>query len=370
MAGKKDYYKTLGVEKNASDDEIKKAYRLLAKKYHPDINKTSEATEKFKEINEAYEVLSDSTKRGNYDQYGDASGPNPSDFFGGAGGGFSGFGGFEDIFSMFGNFGGNVKTSTAQRGQDIRVQMTLSFEEAVFGCTKEVTIPKVESCSACSGTGAKNGTKYSTCKECNGTGHVRYTENTLFGRVVKTGICKECNGTGKKIIEKCEECNGNGYKRVNKTVTVKIPAGIDDGQVMTMRGHGNAGLRGGPDGDLQVVISVKQHKLLVREGYDLHLKLYLPFYILLLGGEVEVPTAEGKTTLKIPELTQSNTIFKMKNKGVKYLNQNSYGTLIIQVISEAPKTLSKEEKKILQKMQENLGSNAFARYKDYLKNIK
>ncbi len=370
----KNYYDILGLSKDASADDIKSAYRRLAKQYHPDVNKTAEAGEKFKEINEAYSVLSDPTKKGNYDQYGSADGPNPSDFFGGSGGfgagGFN-FGGFEDLFNIFGGgMGTQSQHSAAQRGQDLRTQINLSFEEAVFGCKKEINISKVETCSSCSGTGAKNGTKYTTCKDCNGSGYVKYTENSIFGRVVKTGICKSCNGTGKKIIEKCDECNGNGYKKVNKTVTLNIPAGIDNGQIMTLRGEGDAGIRGGQNGDLQVVFNVKPHKLLVRDGFDLYLKLHVPFYTLLLGGEVEIPLASGSTMLKIPELTQSNTVFKLKNKGIKFLNKDSYGTLIVQVIGESPKSLSKDEKKKLMELKEGMGDSDFSKYNSYLKDMK
>ena len=366
----KNYYDILGIGKDASADDIKSAYRRLAKQYHPDINKTPEAAEKFKEINEAYSVLSDSTKKSNYDQYGSADGPSPSDFFGGAGGGGFSFNGFEDLFNIFGGGMGAQTRTGVQRGEDIRIQLTLSFEEAVFGCTKDVTINKIETCRTCNGTGAKNGTKYTTCKECGGSGYVKYTENSIFGRVVKTGVCKACNGTGKKIIEKCDDCNGNGYKKVNKVVTLNIPAGIDNGQVMTIRGGGNAGTRGGENGDLQVVFNVKEHKLLTRDGFDLYLKLYVPFYTLLLGGEVEIPLASGKTTLKIPELTQSNTIFKLKNKGVKYLNKDAYGMLVVQVIGESPKNLSKDEKKKLNDLKESMNNSDFSKYNSYLKDMK
>jgi len=365
----KNYYDILGVNKNASADEIKGAYRKLAKQYHPDLNKDNpQAAEKFKEISEAYEVLSDSTKKSNYDNYGSANGPNPNDFFGGGGGagGFN-FGGFEDIFNIFGNFGGGAKGfSTAIHGEDITVKLNLSFEEAVFGVSKNINVTRIESCHICGGTGAKNGTAYSTCKECNGSGHLRYTENTLFGKVIKTGICKACNGTGKKITEKCDKCNGNGYNKVSKNIMVNIPAGIDDGQVITMRNSGNAGIRGGENGDLQIVISVKSHRLLVREGYNLSLKLYVPFYILLNGGEVTIPLAKGTTNLKIPSLTQSNTVFKLKGKGIKHLNSNAQGDLNVVVIGEAPKNLSKDEKVFIEQLEEKFSGASFARYKAYL----
>lgn len=376
----KDYYKILGVEKSASEDEIKSAYRTLAKKYHPDINKSSDAGEKFKEVNEAYGVLSDKTKRSNYDQFGSADG-NPNDFFrnfnSGQGQGFGGnfdfdFGGFDDLFNMFGGFGGGgTRASQAVRGDDIQVQVNLSFSEAVLGCTKKITIPKVESCDHCGGTGAKGGTQFSTCGECDGKGQVRYTENSIFGRIVKTGICKTCNGTGKIIKEKCSVCSGNGYSKVQKTLNVKIPAGIDNGRVITIRGGGNAGIRGGADGDLHIIPNVSAHKLLMRENYDLLLKIYLPFTTLLVGGEVEIPLVDGSgTTIKIPELTQSNTVFKLKGKGVKYLDRNTYGDLIVTVIGESPKSLSRDEKDMLKKLGAKLEDSSYLRYSKYIKDMK
>lgn len=372
----KNYYDILGVSKNASADEIKSAYRGLAKKYHPDINKEPGAAEKFKEINEAYEVLSDPTKKSNYDNYGSATGPNPNDFFGGANGGaggFSGgfgFGGLDDLFNMFsGGFGGK-RNSTKVNGEDINVKMNLTFEEAVFGCTKEINVTKIENCEKCNGTGAKNGTKYTTCPECNGAGSVTYTENTILGRVVRTGICKSCNGTGRKIIEKCENCNGDGYNKVTKTVSIKVPAGIDNDQVLTMTGGGNAGIRGGRNGDLHIYVSVKDHKLFDRDGYDLNLKVYVPFYTLINGGEVEIPLTKGTTTIKIPELTQSNTIFKLKGKGIKNLNSNSYGNINVTIVGEAPKNLSKDAKQLIDKLKETLNDDNFSRYKNYVKDLK
>lgn len=372
----KNYYDILGVSKNASADEIKSAYRGLAKKYHPDINKEPGAAEKFKEINEAYEVLSDPTKKSNYDNYGSATGPNPNDFFGGAnggaggfGGGF-GFGGLDDLFNMFsGGFGGK-RNSTKVNGEDINVKMNLTFEEAVFGCTKEINVTKIENCEKCNGTGAKNGTKYTTCPECNGSGSVTYTENTILGRVVRTGICKSCNGTGRKIIEKCENCNGDGYNKVTKTVSIKVPAGIDNDQILTMTGGGNAGIRGGRNGDLHIYVSVKDHKLFDRDGYDLNLKVYVPFYTLINGGEVEIPLTKGTTTIKIPELTQSNTIFKLKGKGIKNLNSNSYGNINVTIVGEAPKSLSKDAKQLIDKLKETLNDDNFSRYKNYVKDLK
>ena len=372
-----DYYKTLGVEKNASDDEIKSAYRRLAKKYHPDVNKEEGAAEKFKEINEAYEVLSDKTKRSNYDTYGSANG---NDFFGGGqGGGFGGFnfdfggGGFEDLFSsMFGGAfgGGKSRNSGAIQGEDIQIQVNLTFKEAVLGTKKTITIPRVETCAHCHGTGAKNGTEYTECKECGGSGTVRYTENSLFGRVIKQGPCKTCNGTGKIVKEKCSHCSGNGTLKINKEISFNIPAGIDNHQVITIRGNGNAGIRGGANGDLHVIVNIASHKLLERENFDLKLKVYVPFTLLLTGGEIEIPLVDGKTTIKIPELTQSNTVFKLKGKGVKHLNRNSYGDLLVTIVGEAPKSLSKAEKKILEELTKEIDESSYSRYKEYQKNMK
>jgi len=375
MANKKNFYETLGVDKNASDDEIKSAYRRMAKKYHPDINKEEGAAEKFKEVNEAYEVLSDKTKRSNYDQYGDPNGG----FFGGNGGtgGFSGFsqgdfGGFnfDDIFSMFGGgFGKTSRSSSAVRGEDIQVQVNLSFKEAALGCKKDINVTKVESCSDCKGTGAKGGTEYTTCTACGGSGIATYTETTLFGRMVRQGVCKECSGTGKKIKTKCASCNGAGSKKVNKVVSIDIPAGIDNHQVITVRNGGNAGSRGGSNGDLHIIVNVKNHKLLEREGYDLKIKIFVPFYLLLKGGSIDVPLVDGCTTLKIPELTQSNTVFKIKGKGLKHLNRSAYGDLIVTLVGESPKSMSKEDKKVLDNLIKSMEDNTFARYKSYLKDM-
>lgn len=367
----KNYYDVLGVKKDASADEIKSAYRSMAKKYHPDLNKNNpEAAEKFKEVNEAYECLSDPTRKSNYDNYGDPNGAAGFGGFGGSQGGFGGFGGFgmDDIFNMFG-FGGGSRAAQGVDGDDIQVQVNLSFEDAVFGCTKQIKVNKVDMCSKCSGTGAKNGTEFTTCSECNGTGTARYTENTLFGRVVKQGPCRNCKGTGKVIKENCSECSGTGRKRVATEISVTIPAGIDDGQVLTMRGKGNAGSRGGSNGDLHIIVKVTPHKILVRDGFDLNLKVYVPFYTLLLGGEIEIPLPKGTTTLKIPELTQSNTIFKLKGKGIKNLNSSNVGNLIITVVAETPKKLTKEEKSKLEELKKSFDSSDFSRYKSYQRDI-
>lgn len=369
----KDYYGVLGVDKNASEDEIKSAYRRLAKKYHPDINKTDEAAEKFKDINEAYECLSDPKKRSNYDQFGSAEG-NPfggqgggfGDFFSGGGGGFGDF--FSDIFSAFGGGRGEARAQT--RGTDINIAVTLDFEEACFGCEKNITINKTDKCSACNGSGAKNGKEFSSCRDCNGSGRVRFQQNTLFGTTIREAACPKCNGTGKIIKEKCPECNGKGEQKTTKTVKVKFPAGIDNGQTLRMRGEGNATGGNGMAGDLNIKVSVKPHKLLVRKENDLYLELFVPFTTTLLGGKVEIPTLQGNYTLNIPELTSSGTVMRIKNKGVKALNRDYYGDLLVTVKAEVPKNLDKQTKKQLQELAQNIGDNSYTKYNNFLKNMK
>lgn len=371
----KDYYEILGIDKKASADEIKSAYRRLAKKYHPDLNKDDKgAAEKFKEINEAYEILGDEKKRANYDQFGNAEGqPNFGDFFGNHGGfsgGFSeGFGGFGDIFNdLFGAFGGRT-SRTIERGEDIDIQINLSFDESAFGTYKEITIPKVEKCSDCKGTGAKNGKEFSTCSTCRGKGRVRYTQQTIFGTSIQEGPCKDCNGTGKIIKEKCSACSGKGYKKITRSVKVKIPAGIDNGQTITMRGEGNAPFREGVNGDLRIHIKVSPHKVLVRDGFDLHLELYIPFTLALLGGKVVIPTLNGEYNLDIKELTQSGTIMRLKGKGIKMLNRDSYGDLIVTVKIESPKAIDKKSKLLLKEIEQQIPNQNYIKYESYLKKI-
>ena len=370
----KDYYSILGVNKGASEDEIKSAYRRLSKKYHPDLNKTEEAANKFKEINEAYEVLGDAQKRANYDQYGTAEG-NPFSGAGGASGGFGDFfgGGFGDIFSdIFSAFGGGKGSQgrTQMKGQDINIAVTLDFEEACFGCEKNITITKNDKCSACKGTGAKNGKEFTACRECNGTGRVRFQQNTIFGTTIREAACPKCNGTGKIIKEKCSVCNGKGEIRNSKTVKVKFPAGIDNGQTLRMRGEGNSPVGNGVYGDLNIKVSVKPHKMLVRNGNDLLLELYVPFTTMVLGGKVDVPTVNDKYTLNIPELTASGTLIRIKNRGVKMLNRDAYGDLLVTVKAEMPKSLDKETKTKLKEVATKLGDSSYTKYSNFQKNMK
>lgn len=370
----KDYYEILGVSKSADADEIKSAYRRLAKKYHPDLNKTPEAAEKFKEINEAFQVLGDDKKRANYDQFGSADGPQ---FQGGTSGfgdffsGGQGFGGFQDIFQdIFSAFGGERHSRMTERGEDINVRMSLSFDEAVFGVEKIISFNRIETCSKCAGTGAKNGKEYSTCPDCNGVGRVRIQQNTMFGTTIREGACPRCGGTGKIIKEKCQDCAGKGYKKVSAQVHVKVPAGIDDGQTIRMKGEGNGPKGKGISGDLNIKVSVGGHPIFKRDGVDLSFDLFVPFTTCLLGGKVEIPLTKGKTTLDIKEGTQSGTIMRLKNKGVKVLNRDSYGDLLVTIKSEPPKNLSKKAKDLLQELEGRFDENDYPKYKEFKNKMK
>ncbi|MFQ6752406.1 MAG: molecular chaperone DnaJ [Clostridia bacterium] len=366
-----DYYSTLGVGKNASDDEIKSAYRQLAKKYHPDLNKAPEAAEKFKEINEAYSVLSDKQKRANYDQFGSADGPQG---FGG-GQGFSGFGeggfgGFEDIFNMFTNFGGRGGQPAREEGDDINTNITISFVDAAFGCEKEITLNRKERCSDCGGTGARSNSDHITCTECNGAGRVTYTQQTLFGMTRTTGICRNCNGKGKVVKEKCTSCRGSGLKTVNTKIKVKIPAGIDNDQTIRLNGEGHqTASSNGIPGDLRINIKVQDHSLLVRKGFDLYVDVYAPITTLMLGGKVEVPTLKGTTTIDVAPLTQSNTKYTLKGKGVKYLKGIGSGDLVVTLKGEMPKDIDKNTMKLIKELESSINEKAYPKTNNYRKKL-
>ncbi|MEG1751624.1 MAG: molecular chaperone DnaJ [Clostridia bacterium] len=350
----KDYYKTLGVEKNASQDDIKSAYRKLAKQLHPDVNKSPDAPAKFKEINEAYQCLGDESKRANYDNYGSADGPQGFNFGGAESGGFNfGGGGFTDMFSdLFSAFGGGgQQRHTVEKGDDINVAITITLEESAFGVTKNLLINRYESCDKCSGTGAKNGTAYSTCPDCNGLGRIRVTQQTMFGTTIREGACKNCNATGKIIREKCDLCGGKGSSRKTSTIAVKVPGGIADGQILKMAGQGNAPVRQGVNGDLFIKISVAPHKVLVRQDSDILLDLFVPFTTSLLGGKVIIPTLEGDYELQIKELTQSGTVMRLKNKGTKVLNREYRGDMLVTIKAEPPRTLDKKTKDLLKQIE-------------------
>ena len=363
-----DFYGVLGVSKNATDDEIKSAYRQMAKKYHPDLNKTPEAAEKFKEINEAYSVLSDKTKRANYDQYGSADGPQG--FSGGqgfSGFGEGGFGGFEDIFNIFSNFGGRGGARQArEEGEDVNTNVTISFTEAAFGCEKEIVVNRKERCVECNGTGAKSESDYVTCSECNGTGHVTYTQQTLFGVTRTTGLCRNCNGKGKVVKEKCSACRGSGLKNTTTKIKVKIPAGIDNDQTIRLNGEGNqTASSNGVPGDLRINISVQSHPLLVRKGFDLYVDVYAPITTLLLGGKVEVPTLKGSQMIDVAPLTQSNTKYTLKGKGIKYLKSFGSGDIIVTLKGEMPRDLDKSSIKLIKELESSISEKAYPKTRKY-----
>ena len=366
----KDYYATLGVNKNATDDELKSAYRQMAKKYHPDLNKTPEAAEKFKEINEAYSVLSDKQKRANYDQFGSAEGPQG---FGG-GQGFSGFeggfGGFEDIFNIFSNFGGRGSAQAREEGEDINTNLVITFLEAAFGCEKEISVTRKEKCPDCHGTGAKSSSDYVQCSECNGTGHVTYTQQTLFGMTRTTGLCRNCNGKGKVIKDKCPNCKGSGLKTVTTKIKVKIPAGIDNDQVIRINGEGHqTASSNGTPGDLRIAITVQEHSLLVRKGFDLYVDVYAPITTLMLGGKIEVPTLKGTQTLDISPLTQSNTKYTLKGKGIKYLKGFGSGDIVVTLKGEMPKDLDKSSIKLIKELEQSIHERSYPKTNNYKKKL-
>ncbi|AEP01939.1 molecular chaperone DnaJ [Weizmannia coagulans] len=355
---KRDYYEVLGVAKDASKDEIKKAYRKLSKKYHPDINKAPDAAEKFKEIQEAYEVLSDDQKRAQYDQFGHA-GPNQG--FGG-GNGFGGFSssdfdsfGFEDIFSTF--FGGGRRNdpNAPRQGADLQYTMTLEFEEAVFGKETDIRIPREETCDTCHGTGAKPGTHPKECPHCHGTGQLNTEQSTPFGRIVNRRVCHYCGGTGKIITDKCKTCGGTGRVKKRRKIHVKIPAGIDDGQQLRVAGQGEPGINGGPAGDLYIIFHVRPHELFERDGDDIYCEIPIAFTQAALGDEIEVPTLHGKVKLKIPAGTQSGTKFRLRGKGVP--NVHGHGTGDQHVITRivTPTKLTERQKQLLREFAEVSG---------------
>ncbi|MBR0156735.1 MAG: molecular chaperone DnaJ [Clostridia bacterium] len=375
MAAKRDYYEVLGIQKTASDDEIKQAYRKLAKKYHPDLNPNNkEAEEKFKEANEAYEVLSDKDKRAKYDQFGHAAfdpsagggyGYGASGFGGFSGfssGGFSGtFNGFEDILgSMFGGgFGGSSRAysaNAAMEGDDLRYNLTITFEEAAFGCKKEISYRREEKCTSCGGTGAKPGSSTKTCTKCGGTGQIRVQQNTILGAMMSTRECDACGGTGKIIEQPCDKCRGTGRTSNLMKVSVTIPAGIDDGQTIRIGGKGGAGYNGGPDGDLLVSIRVKNHKQFIREGFDLYINMTIPITTAVLGGEVKVPTLTGEVKYNIPAGTQSGTTFRLRDQGVQKLQQQGKGDLYVNVTVDIPKRLTDEQRKLFEQLAVTFGA--------------
>lgn len=356
---KRDYYEVLGVDKSADESAIKKAYRSLAKKYHPDMNPGDAQAEKnFKEVNEAYAVLSDPEKKAKYDQYGHAA----FEAGGGGYGDFSGFGGMDfdisDIFSSF--FGGGMGGSGSARrgpvrGDDINVRITLDFEEAVFGVKKEISYQRVQKCGECSGTGAAKGTSPKTCSTCGGSGRVRVQQRTPLGIMQTQKTCDACRGTGKIVEKPCDACRGNGYVRTTKKLEVTIPAGIDDGQRIVLSGQGSDGRDGGPAGDLYIFVTVRPHRMFERDGSDVYCEVPISFTEAALGAEIDIPTLEGTEKYEIPEGTQTGATFTLRQKGIPVVNSKNRGSLHITVKVEVPKDLSGEQKDLLRKFAESRG---------------
>ncbi|MBR0399634.1 MAG: molecular chaperone DnaJ [Mogibacterium sp.] len=373
MADKRDYYEVLGIQKGASEDEIKKAYRKLAMKYHPDRNPGDKAAEdKFKEVNEAYEVLSDPDKKSKYDRFGFA-GVDPS-YGGGAGAGgfggfgdFGGFGGgginFDDIFDMFGSFGGGGRRgrarNAAQKGRDLQKTITIDFTDALFGCSKQIELNKDIRCKTCNGSGARQGTGRKTCDQCGGSGQISQVANTPFGRIQNVTTCPKCGGAGTVVESPCPDCSGTG--RIRKTVKIKldIPAGVDNDSIVTLRGQGEPGINGGPDGDLYIVINVKPHSTYKRRGDDLYLDLPITFDQAALGAKVQVPGFGETYSYTITPGTQTGSSFRLKGKGVTNVRTGRKGDLYVKVVVEVPSKLSRKEKKAIEEMAQKLGSDAY-----------
>lgn len=366
MAESKDYYSILGVSKDATADDLKRAYRKLAKQYHPDAQHTDEdkknAEAKFKEINEAYSVLSDDNKRAQYDRFG--SNFEQAGFGGGFNGGaydFSGFGGMdidlEDILgSVFGGgFGSSKKSQGPARGADIRSNISLKFEEAAFGVKKEINVTRNEKCDCCNGSGAKPGSKIITCDKCGGRGKIQMTQNTIMGSFATVRTCDKCQGSGKVVEIPCEKCAGKGIVRKSRKIEISVPAGIDDGQAISLRGEGDAGTKGGPNGDLYVVMKVLPHKYFKRNGFDISANVRVPFVKMTLGGDIKIPTLEGEMEFNIPEGTTTGTKFRVKDQGIPILNGKGRGVLEFTVDVDVPKKLTDKQREILTQFAETFG---------------
>ncbi|MDD6345108.1 MAG: molecular chaperone DnaJ [Oscillospiraceae bacterium] len=383
MADKRDYYEVLGIQKGASEDEIKKAFKKKAREFHPDLHPDDPSCEeKFKEANEAYEVLSDPDKRAKYDQFGHA-GVDPS--FGG-GGGMGGMGGFTDMSdildSIFGGFGfgggGGFSGSSSsrssanapRRGSDINESVILTFMESCNGVKKDIKINRMTTCDVCHGTGTHSGTSAEICPDCQGRGSIKVTQRTAFGAISSAKPCPHCGGKGKIIKNPCDACHGVGRKRVVKTVTVDIPAGIADGQTIRLSGQGDCGINGGPDGNLNITVSVKAHPLFTRDGYDIHCEIPVTYAQAVLGAEITVPTIDGNVKYNIGEGTQPGTVFRLKNKGVKKLRSSDRGHQYVKITIEVPKNLSKKQKDIIKDFEESLSDTNYTKRKSFFDKIK
>ncbi len=350
MAVKRDYYEILGVPRGASEEEIKKAFRRLAFQYHPDRNHGAGTEDRFKEINEAYQVLSDADKRATYDHYGRSGGEG---YFTRSFDGFD-FGGFGDIFDAF--FGGPTAVhKTARRGADLHHEMTISFEAAVLGCEKEISLTRTEVCASCLGIGCKPGTQPSQCPGCEGIGQVRRIQQNLFGRFVNVTTCPQCQGEGKVVTEPCLECNGVGRKKYQRTISFDIPAGVEDGSVIQISNEGEAGVRGGVAGDLYINLSVAKHGLFTREGDDILLDLPTNFVQVALGAKVEVPTLYGPVKLRIPSGSQTGQTFRLKDRGVPHLRGGGRGSQVVRLVVVTPESLTEEQRRLFEELAKTFG---------------
>lgn len=355
----KDYYKVLEVSKDASKEEIKKAYKRLAKKYHPDLNRgDNSSADKFKEINEAHKVLTDDNTRANYDRFGTTAGAGLGGFdFGGGGEGFEGFD-MGDVFDMFFGGGSRRRRGAPARGNDLQYELDITLEEAAFGAEKHINIPRNEQCSKCEGSGANSASDIVTCDECQGTGVVRKTQRTPFGMFQTSTTCRKCNGGGQYIRKECTTCKGAGIVRKERKIKVKIPEGVETGSRLRMTGEGEAGAKGGPSGDLYIFISVLKHDTFERHGDDIYLEIPLSFADAALGTEIEVPTLEGKAKLKIPAGTQPETVLRMKGKGIPHLNLYGVGSQNVKVVVQVPKKINKKQKELLKQFQNEMGKKS------------
>ncbi len=382
MADKRDFYEVLGVDKSASDDEIKKAYRKMAKQYHPDLNPDDAVAEaKFKEVNEAYEILSDKDKKARYDQFGHA-GVDPN--YGAGAGGYGGYGagGFDvdlgDIFGSifgggFGGFGGNQRRqnpNAPRRGRDVQTAITLTFEEAAKGCTKTVKAQIIDNCSDCNGSGCKPGTSKKTCSNCGGRGQVASVQRTPFGQIQTQRPCDRCGGTGQVIEAPCATCSGKGKVRRTKNIEVNIPAGIDDGQAIAVSGKGDTGYNGGPDGDLQVVVSVRPHAVFERDGFDVYCEVPVTFSQAALGAEIPVPTLDGKVNLKIKDGTQPGDMYKLRNRGIERLRSSGRGDQYVKIVVEVPRDLNNEQRTKLREFEATLSDSNLKKRKSFFDKVK
>ncbi|MBE6554691.1 MAG: molecular chaperone DnaJ [Ruminococcaceae bacterium] len=373
MADKRDYYEVLGVDKGADEATIKKAYRSLAKKYHPDMNPGDKDAElKFKEVNEAYDVLSDADKRAKYDQFGHAAFDPAA---GGAGGGFGGFGDFGDIFSSFfgggfGGFGGGGRANGPVRGDDIGARVSVTFEEAAFGVKKEISYNRVSRCPDCSGSGAAKGSSAETCQKCHGSGQMRVVQRLGGMQFQSTTTCDSCRGRGKIIRTPCNNCRGTGFIRINKKLEVSIPAGIDDGERIALRGQGNDGRNGGSAGDLILQVTVKPHPIFERDGYHIYCEVPIPVTDAILGAEIEIPTLEGTAKHTIPEGTQPGTKFTVRGKGIPYINNSARrGDLVFRVNVEIPRSLSDKQKEQVRAFASGCAETNYGKKSGFFKRI-